>query len=118
MKEKILAQNNAFHAFREKMLKESPYYPEMKIFFANGEIAASTILRVKHEDKWYAVHHALIRRASTIDQFVLKQMLHEEVYKSLLFIKITPDILINGSPLFVEDKLQINEDERLNVKLN
>jgi hypothetical protein len=102
-----------------------PYYPD---FFAedfsgiNSDtrvVKISSYLRQKHNGIWYKVLFVrVITYNICLDPLLAakdaKDLLRKEVYNFMLFGKIDPKIKNNyDEPVFPEDEIQIEEDERL-----
>jgi hypothetical protein len=103
---------------RKKIFDCSPYWPQHISIVDHGpegdrpNIYFSTLLRKQYSDKWYVIHHmeSAIRGYGfvTVPNSILVQRLTHSVYLSMLFYDLTG----NNNPL---DKLQISEEERLQI---
>jgi hypothetical protein len=82
-------------------------------------VKVSTYVRQKHDGIWYKVLFVQEHSYETTLDILLtvkgiQDILRKEVYKFMLFGKIDTHLKDNyGKPVFPEDELQIEEDERL-----
>lgn len=124
---KAIERAKDYHVYARNLYYISPYYPDYIVKTEKDSIVdnrnvmyISTILRKKHEGKWYKEHHLKSRviNDETATHIKLRGDLMHHVYLSILFGKIDPEWRNGSGELLWElDSNQQSEEERL-IKKN